>query len=89
MKDKNYRGSRLYEASVNKRKDYKTVRKRRYEKLKSKKTLSDCFSVLFMLIIVIGVIITVSSFLSACSKESSSYFKLEQSYIGTPIAEQQ
>ena len=56
-------------------------RKKNYRKASPKRaSASGCASVLFMITVVIGMIVVVSAMLSACGKESSSYYKLEQPY---------
>ncbi len=55
--------------------------KKNYRKASPKRaSASGCASVLFMITVVIGMIVVVSAMLSACGKESSSYYKLEQPY---------
>jgi hypothetical protein len=70
----------VYEEVFENRKPFEK-RKKKYRKASPKRaTASGCASVLFMITVVIGMIVVVSAMLSACGKESSSYYKLEQPY---------
>lgn len=70
----------VYEEVFENRKPFEK-RKKKYRKAPKKRaSASGCASVLFMITVVIGMIVVVSAMLSACGKESSSYYKLEQPY---------